>query len=344
MYIKIILVVIILTSIGCAAQRPILPVGEVPKQGIVENADEQYGHRVLAELTQQFPLSHDDQAIDRVRKIVDRLSVAAQASQNPWHVYVLHDPKFKNAAATRGNYIFVWTAMIDAAKSDEDLATVLAHEIGHVLAGHTAPDPAEEVTQILAGVLGRAAGTAIYSQGYAGVAAGITEAIVGEVVKGVALNPSLQSKELEADQVGLFLMADAGYNPEAAVNFWERAESDPDLATGNLVFMSTHPSNVERVQRLKSFLPEAIARYRGEKKPVIRNASTSPIRSVGVESYQVIGDWASIYSSPDRTSDVVIDLPGNSKVLAKESDNPRWLQVFSPVHGFGLSRDFTPLP
>ncbi|MCB0317426.1 MAG: M48 family metallopeptidase, partial [Bdellovibrionales bacterium] len=253
---------------ACASNRPPVPVGTIPKPPPLSSTDEQYGHQVLGELTRRFPLDTDDKRIERVRKVVDRLTGTSITGSDPWHVYVLVDNDFKNAAATRGNHLFIWTAMLDQLKNDDELASILAHEVAHVLAGHTNPDPVEQASEILSGLAGVA--TRISVQGSnVGALAQISGALVEELVKGFIVNPGSQKKELEADHIGLMLMAEAKYNPQKAIDFWERAQSMPEFGGGSgNAFFSSHPSSVERLNALKAALPAAMERYYGKKQHV----------------------------------------------------------------------------
>ncbi|MFM1847572.1 MAG: hypothetical protein RL417_1046, partial [Pseudomonadota bacterium] len=255
---------LLLVLAGCAPQRPPIPPGEIPQAIPVAATDEQYGQTVLAELVERYPLSQDDAAIERVREIADRLTTAAHASREPWHVYVLEGQDLKNAAATRGNYIFVWTGMLSSVKNDEELATVMAHEIGHVLAGHTAPDPHEEVSRMIAGVAGAVTGHTVSSRG-GGPLANIASSLVEAAIEAVLINPTSQSRELEADHIGLFLMADAGYDPTVGIEFWRRAQFDPALGGAPLEFLSSHPSTEERFTQLQEHLGRAEERFHASK-------------------------------------------------------------------------------
>ena len=149
---------------GCAGRVPIAP-GEIPRGSYVTAEDEQYGQQVLATLMKTYPLSQSDHDINRVRDVVDRLADAAGAGDSPWNVYVLRGPDVVNAAATRGHFVFVWTGMLNLVHNDGELAAVLAHEIGHVLADHTMPTPAEEAGQIMASVGSNVANQVVSVQG-----------------------------------------------------------------------------------------------------------------------------------------------------------------------------------
>ena len=224
--------------------------------------DEQHGKAVLNQLTNQYQLDTDDDNILRVRKIIDRLARYATSQRAIWHSFVLKDDEFKNAAATYGNYIFIWTGMIKAAENDHELATVLAHEMGHVLAGHPRPSPQEEARVIASGVAAQVARQIMFAQGgIVGLLAGLGEFAARMLLQAILLNPEQQRKEFEADHIGLFLMAEAGFNPKAAIDFWERVQSDPDFSGTSIAFLSSHPSSEERFEELKSHLPKATERF-----------------------------------------------------------------------------------
>lgn len=243
---------------GCAASRPAVPVGTIPAAQTVTPEEEQHGHTVLAALTEKYELDYNHPRYQEVLDIVERLTTTIGAASDPWHVYLLKDATFKNAAATRGNHIFVWTGMLDATKSDDELAAVIGHEVGHVLARHTDADPNENIRKAIIEVGAVAAGIAVTTvtrNPSIGQNAGqMTASLSREVGNAIAVYPYSRDRELEADHIGLFLMAKAGYDPEAAVQFWERAVQDPSFSS-TLAFFSTHPPAGERLERLRGLLP-----------------------------------------------------------------------------------------
>jgi predicted Zn-dependent protease len=252
----------ILAIIGCGPARPPVPPGEIPPVAYVSPMDEEYGQQVLSALMREFPLERDDSAINRVRDIVDRLTTAAGATREPWHVYVLKGDSVINAAATRGNYVFVWTGMLRLARSDGQLAAVLAHEIGHVLAAHTSPTPQEETASIMAQVTGEVAGRIVAVQGPYGPLGQLAGILAQEMVEAIIVNPESQRKEFEADHIGIFLMADAGYNPDDAITLWTTMSQVGGPDGGMLSFFSSHPANEERLEELHALLPAAHERYK----------------------------------------------------------------------------------
>jgi Zn-dependent protease with chaperone function len=253
------LVALLVASSGCGPSRAVIPPGEIPPAPQVSAEDEQYGHNVLSELTRQYPLERSDAAINSVRDIVERLARAANAANEPWHVFVLRGDSVVNAAATRGNYVMVWTGLLRLARTEGELATVLAHELGHLLAGHTQPTAAEEASAIIAQTTGDIAGQVLATQGSYGVLASIAGSLVTEAIKAVAVNPESQRQELEADQIGFFLMADAGYDPNEALAIWSTLSADNGGSA--LQFLSSHPANEERLEALRALLPRAVRRY-----------------------------------------------------------------------------------
>jgi predicted Zn-dependent protease len=340
---------------ACSAKHIPVPAGVIPEQTSLVSEDEQYGHEVLNNLTEQYPLDRDDGRINRVRDVVDRLTKAAKADKNPWNSYVLVGDDVKNAAATRGNYIFVWTGILKSVNNDAELATILAHEIGHVLAGHTAPDPSEETNKIISGIAGQAAGGIVGNQGLAGPVSDLAELIVRASLEALLVNPGSQLKEYEADQIGLFIMSDAGYDPQEAINFWSRIQNDPDFRNSTLEFLSSHPNTSERLKRLTEQLGAAEERYqatRGIKssgKKTYASLKSSPpapytggAKKDGSGNYwKVMEPAVSVFSEADKNSALKQTLKKGDlvKVLALRD---RWLEINDPVQGYVQSKYLAP--
>jgi predicted Zn-dependent protease len=187
---------------------------------------------------------------------------AGRADKQPWNVFVLEGDRVINAAATRGNYVFVWSGMLMMTTNDDELATVLAHELGHLLANHTQSTAAERAGEIMAQTSGQVAGGIVSMQpGYASLAQ-VAAVVITEAIKAVAVNPQSQRLEREADHIGFFLMADAGYDPRAALRFWRKMSNNSIGGSGALSFLSSHPDSEERLEALQALLPEALSRCR----------------------------------------------------------------------------------
>jgi predicted Zn-dependent protease len=167
--------------------------------------------------------------------------------------YKLVDNKEVNAWCLPGGKIVVYSGILPVTQNESGLATVMGHEVSHALANHGAQRMSAAQLQQIGGVALGAATSGkseqtqqIFSQAYG----------LGTEV-GVML-PFSRSNETEADQIGLTLMAIAGYNPEDAVTFWSRMSAKSGGA-GTPEFMSTHPSDATRIANIKSLIPEARA-------------------------------------------------------------------------------------
>jgi len=240
-----------------------VPVGTIPEAKTPTVADEQYGHKAFGEITKKHPLDYDHPRYNELQEVVKKITHSINADKDPWHIYLLNADNVKNAGATRGNHIFVWTGMLNYTQSENELAAIMAHEIAHVLARHTDPDEYEKIKKTIIGIGSMATGILVARTTGIGQIGQIATQLGSKVGEGFLLNPYSQTKENEADQIGLFLMAKAKFDPQAAVDFWERASKDPSFGSGPS-FFSTHPSSSERMQRLSKMLPQARAIYLGQ--------------------------------------------------------------------------------
>lgn len=344
--------VMLLTLSACAPQRQPVPPGTIPIQTQHSRSDEAYGQAVLAELSKQFPVDHSRANNQRVRSIVDRLARAAKADRYPWYVYVLRGDNVLNAAATRGNHVFVWTGMLKLARQDDELAAVIGHEIAHVLAGHTQPTAMEQVSQILVGMAGQATNAATGPR-----AGGIGGQLASTLAQAVLVNPGSQRLELEADHVGLFMMARAGYDPQAAIALWERMEQVQGGTSDSLAFLSTHPPSQERLQKFEDLLPEARrAFFKARPQPELTASdSSNKIRSTKYEnnSRKVDNIQTRVLAARVVPASVIVldrpDIMAQPRSILYRSDRVRiikelkdWVEIDRPVAGFLQKRVLRP--
>jgi predicted Zn-dependent protease len=161
-----------------------------------------------------------------------------------------------NAFCLHGGKVAFWEGIMPVAQDDTGVAVVMGHEVAHALARHGAERMGQSVgAQLLGQVL--SAGVGMVNPGYS---AAFSQAY-GLGVNVAVILPWGRSQESEADQIGLILMAKAGYDPSAAVGFWERMAkvkqggSPPE-------FLSTHPSDETRIAQIKQWLPEAMKYYK----------------------------------------------------------------------------------
>lgn len=319
--------------VACSTSRMPIPLGTVPEQGTVSAEEERFGQEVFSELSRQYKISRDSAMINRVRDIADRLANTAGAAHNQWNVYVFDDPETKNAAATKGNFIFVWSGLLSAVQNDDELASIIAHEVGHVLAKHPEATPEEEANRIVSGVFGEVAGQVIsvYDPAF-GLLADIGKALVTSLLNAALVNPEQRRQELEADQIGLFLMADGGYDPEKALQFWQRVKDDPSFGGSPLQFLSTHPSSEARLEQMQKILPQAQDRFH-KIAPHRPTPSSEVLSDQPLEQYRVRKRFTTVWVAPDRHSAIVVDLPRDTRVGVKSTEKG-WANIDTPVRGY----------
>ncbi|WP_027375901.1 M48 family metallopeptidase [Kaistella palustris] len=169
-----------------------------------------------------------------------------------WEFNLLDDKQI-NAWCMPGGKVAVYTGILPITKNDTGLAVVLGHEISHALAGHGN----ERISQAMVAQYG---GAILGSTISSGQMAAIFQQVY-PIGAQVALLKYGRNQELEADEMGLYLMSMAGYDPREAQPFWQRMEA---ASTGNRPpeFLSTHPSPSNRRADLEKHMPKALEYYR----------------------------------------------------------------------------------
>lgn len=191
------------------------------------------------------------------------LIAVAEEPSFQWQVAVLNS-KEQNAFCAPGGKIGVYSGIMDIMNNEAELAFVVAHEIGHAIARHYGERTAW-------GSLIETGGEIIKSINPESTAA----SIYGPATKlGITL-PFSRRNEYEADEIGLILMARAGYNPNAAIEFWSRFSDGSSAASLNPLsgLMRTHPKDADRINAMREVLPRALEEY--AKAPVKRGYGTS---------------------------------------------------------------------
>lgn len=220
------------------------------------------GAKAFDDLKSQVPIDLDARTNAYVRCVAVPITLSAQGQTNvkEWEIVVFQDSS-ANAFALPGGKIGVHTGLLNVARNDAQLAAVLGHEVGHVIAKHGTERVSEGIaTQgglalIDAFILGNLENPE--KRGLLLGALGLGAQI------GFAL-PHSRTHETEADLIGLDLMSRAGFDPKQSVELWKNMmEASGGQAPPE--FMSTHPSNQTRISHLKENLPPAIAKYENAK-------------------------------------------------------------------------------
>jgi predicted Zn-dependent protease len=192
--------------------------------------------------------------VREVQEIGRRIVAATGRRDFTWEFYVVDEPDTVNAFALPGGKVFVYTGLLEAARSRDEVAAVVAHEIGHVLARHGG----ERLSNVLVPQLGQQAAMAALGD-MSPTATRAASAAFGLGAQFGYILPFSRKQEYEADYIGLVTMAKAGYDPRAAVSFWQtmmaRGKGKPPE------YLSTHPSDQNRIAELQRFMPEAMRYY-----------------------------------------------------------------------------------
>lgn len=222
----------------------------------------------IKELDSEGKIDTDPELAARVRKITGRIVAQAielypETSKWQWSIKVIDDPEMVNAWCMAGGRMAVYTGLIEKVEpTDDELAQVLGHEISHALANHTAEKMSVALATQVA-LIGTA--IAVSDKEYAGAA------LTGAALAATAAIklPNSRSAEREADEIGIELAARAGYDPDAAVSLWRKMGEVGGEAP--IEFLSTHPSPVNREQRLKELAPQMQKYYESnEARPVYK--------------------------------------------------------------------------
>jgi len=207
----------------------------------------QMGVQAYREILSKGHTSRDPQMNATVARVSERLARVVNVPGAQWQYTVFEDAT-PNAFALPGGKIGVNTGMFKVAKSEAQLAAVLGHEIGHVMAHHSAERMTREVAvQVGITALGAATNTAQYA-----------DLMAQAATLGVVL-PFSREQESEADEIGLINMARAGYDPREAVALWRNM--DAAAAQRPAQFLSTHPAPGNRIAHLEQAMPRALAAY-----------------------------------------------------------------------------------
>ncbi|WP_418180434.1 M48 family metallopeptidase [Aliarcobacter lanthieri] len=200
------------------------------------------GEKSYKEALNNAKIVHNTKDAQKVKNIGQRIAQVAQRSDFKWE-FNLVDDKQANAFCLPGGKVVVYTGILKYAKNDDQLATVISHEIAHALARHGAERVSQNMIQQGIGMVGNVVlgASAPQYQNAFNQAYGLGTNL------GVML-PYGRMQETEADEIGIYLMHKAGYNIYEAVNFWQNMSEGKE--SGN-DFFSTHPSSSKRIEDIR---------------------------------------------------------------------------------------------
>lgn len=232
---------------GCAAQR-IRAEKAVADVFISDQQEEQLGLQVKQELEQKEKIKYvqDPAVLEYVRSLSTPILQAANSDRKGirWRVNVIDDPKTVNAFATPGGYLYVYTGLLLAAENEAEIAGVMAHEAGHVVGRHSAR------------AMVNAYGLQAITQMALGKNPGTAATVAAQLAGGGLQLAHGRSEETEADEYGARYSAAAGYDPRGLISFFEKLQKQQGQTPGVLKWLSTHPTNADRIRYLQQFIAQ----------------------------------------------------------------------------------------
>ena len=254
------LLLVLLVLVGCASsplgrQRLLLfPEGEIAQLGVAS----------FDKMKREMPIARDPVLESRARCVATAIVAQLEgSSQRRWEVVVFADDT-PNAFALPGGKIGVNSGLFAVARNQDQLATVIGHEVAHVVAQHSN----ERVSTAYAAQSGLQLAEAI--SGAPGQEQSQLLAVLGLGAQVGILLPYGRDQEREADLIGLDLMASAGFDPRESIALWQNMAQAGGAEPPE--FLSTHPSHGTRMQDLAQRMPSALARSDDARRRGVRPA------------------------------------------------------------------------
>lgn len=223
----------------------------------------QMGLSAFAQIKQEERVSPDSAANGQVQRVGRRIaeSVGREIPNADWE-FVVFESRDVNAFALPGGKVGVYTGLLALVETDDELASVIAHEIAHVTSRHGAERASQSMAVAGGGLLGSLA------LGASDMDPDRRDAILAAYGVGATIGlmlPYSRLHETEADAVGLRFAAGAGYDPRAAARFWRKMQAANARRAAPPEFLSTHPADDRRIADLERLAPQYLDLYRRAK-------------------------------------------------------------------------------
>jgi predicted Zn-dependent protease len=214
----------------------------------------QMGYQSAQQILQKESLSSDRKINALVQRVGKKIAAAANQPDYKWQFFVI-EKDVLNAFCLPGGKVFVYTGLFKAVENEDQLAVVMGHEVAHAIARHGA----ERMSMIQLGRMGKEIASKTIGGGqYSQI---INQAYGVSETYGMVL-PFSRKFEYESDEIGLYLMTKAGYNPNEAVRFWDNMRKLKQNSANPPEFLSTHPADTNRINRIKALIPKAQKYYK----------------------------------------------------------------------------------
>jgi predicted Zn-dependent protease len=268
----------LLAGAGCTHAQRAGAETAVAKALISDEQEGQIGLQVKSELEQKEKVKYLEggEITSFVKSITDKVLPLAEKDRpgTKWQVKVIDDPKTVNAFATPGGFLYVYSGLLLAAANPAEVAGVLSHESGHVVARHSARQMVD----------------AFGLQAVAQLALGQNPGLASQLASGVAgkglMLANSREDETEADEYGAKYASAAGYDPRGLVTFFEKLAKGEGSASAVTKFLSDHPSTPDRIAHVEKYIAENHLTATGGRDPGALPAVQQKIRASGGGSPQ----------------------------------------------------------
>ena len=250
--------VVVMLLLGLSAACTTVPeVGRSQFNLVPPSMERSMGRDAFTRMKTTTPFSNDANATAMLQRVGRRIAAVADLPKAQWE-FVLFSQSQANAFCLPGGKVGVYTGILPITQNEAGLATVLAHEVAHAVAHHGS----ERISRVIAiqglgiALISNVNDMDASTKNLLYAAYGLATTIGTEL-------PHNRLQESEADEIGLIYMARAGYDPEEAIEFWERfAENNNKKNSSTPWFLRTHPLDEQRIENLKRLMPKAKLQYR----------------------------------------------------------------------------------
>lgn len=230
---------------ACSARQRIKAETAVADMLISRKQEKQIGKQLHAELEKEgLRYVEDGEVQAYVEGIAADIKKRVNRKENvrDLHVHVVDEPGVVNAMATPGGHVYVFSGLLLDADNQAEVASVVAHEMGHVVGRHSARQM-------------------VYAYGYSALASlalgknpGLLQQIAATVVGQGFMSAHSRSEESEADRLGVHWLSRAGWDPEAAVTFFQKLKEQEGRTPAVAAWFSTHPTTSDRIAELREMI------------------------------------------------------------------------------------------
>jgi len=231
---------------GCSGQQRIATETKLADILIPPSQEKQIGQQVKQQLEQEQHVRYveDPVVTGYVMDVAGKILGFAKRDRPDvdWSVKVIDDPKTVNAFAVPGGYLYVYSGLLNAASDSAEVAGVLGHESGHVVARHSARQMVDTF------------GLQTLTSLALGQNPSVASKLAGTLAAQGALLAYSRADESEADEYGARYASAAGYDPHGIATFFEKLEKEGGKQPGWATYLSTHPATPDRIKKVNAYI------------------------------------------------------------------------------------------